>query len=114
METRKMNYLARINSEEFSKLKENHGDLTIKFRMNMWVKHLANPKNFKKFFKDLGKEKNSLDNVTDFVIRDMNKADWNKFVSNCNEMDSYGSNAINYLVKEYNAKGRLFVVEIAV
>jgi len=113
-----MDYLSKINSEEFKKFKKEHGFLSINARINYWIEYLSDAKKFNSFFKDdaeldadIGRSKEI---VSTYRVRDIDAGNWTAFKDNCSNKDMYANDAINVLVMRYNRKGDLFTVKIKV
>ncbi len=115
-----MSYLMKVNNNEFKKLKNNKGNISIRFRISGWISHLSDRDNFLDFFNEERIERCSekwypesgIDR-TCYTI-EMDGDDWVAFLKNLREQGMYANNALNELVKEYNKNGNLFEIKVGV
>lgn len=114
-----MYYLAKFDIATFDVFKTKKNNLSIKFRIAKWIDHLADEKNFKKFFekpkKDSKGVKMDISNCKNYTI-EVDKKNWELFLKNCNNYKISGNYALNLLIKEYieTDEGYLFVINLKV
>lgn len=109
-------YMARIDSGEFAKWKENNGEFNGRLMFQLWINHLSDEGNFYDFHKTIKEDERcrTQDDVVMHKIREIDRENWNSFMELCRVNGMFANDMINVLIKRFNSQGWCIETEIKV
>jgi hypothetical protein len=105
--SKKAMYMAKIDKKDFAEWKSKKGKFNGRLMFQLWIEFLCIPKNFLNFFGNVDKAETerTKEDITKYKIVELDQENWDKFMVLCKDNDMYANDAINILVKRFNAQG---------